>query len=513
VPPDGPAGCVDPQRGSTAAGNRRTISRRATLLGIGLAVVTGLVVRLRFLTVPLVTDEAGYAQVARLWSRGDQLYGDHAWIERPQGLLLAYRVVAASGWGPMARVLAMVAASIATVAVAAAAWALAGRRAAVLAAALFAVLSPAPHLEGFTANGELLATAATTSAVALGAWWSVNHDQRLLLLAGIAASTGVLTKQAAVDGLVAVGALVLADAWRRRRNPLRDLVVFASGAAVPLALAFLHGLAIGLDDWWFAVASHRTQMDSLINGLYDTHRAEFFQSLGPFRRDLGLLMPLAVVGLVAVARRHRLTLPLVWLLTATFGVAVGGVFHPHYWVQVAAPLALLAALGLDLVATRWRAAARVLGAVALVVPLAYSIPVYTARTADRVSELTSADPRHVAAQEVGEAVAAITEPDERVAVLWTNAAIYWYADRASPFRHMWFAPLRDFEGAAEIARATIIGPGPPPAAIVVATEPTAFDPDGQIARLLARRYRLVDVVAGNRIYRLRPALPEQPSVP
>jgi len=261
------------------------------------------------------------------------------------------------------------------------------------------------------------------------------------------------------------------------------------------------------------VASHRTQMDSLINGLYDTHRAEFFQSLGPFRRDLGLLMPLAVVGLVAVARRHRLTLPLVWLLTATFGVAVGGVFHPHYWVQVAAPLALLAALGLDLVATRWRAAARVLGAVALVVPLAYSIPVYTARTADRVSELTSADPRHVAAQEVGEAVAAITEPDERVAVLWTNAAIYWYADRASPFRHMWFAPLRDFEGAAEIARATIIGPGPPPAAIVVATEPTAFDPDGQIARLLARRYRLVDVVAGNRIYRLRPALPEQPSVP
>ena len=47
----------------------------------------------------------------------------------------------------------------------------------------------------------------------------------------------------------------------------------------------------------------------------------------------------------------------------------------------------------------------------------------------------------------------------------------------------------------------------------MATEPTAFDPDGQIARLLARRYRLVDVVAGNRIYRLRPALPEQPSVP
>ncbi len=121
-----------------------------------------------------------------MWSRGEQLYGDHAWIERPQALLVAYRIVAASGWGPMARVLAMAAASIATVAVGAAAWALAGRRAAVLAAVLFAVLSPAPHLEGFTANGELLATAATASAVALGAWWSVNRgDRRLLLLAGV----------------------------------------------------------------------------------------------------------------------------------------------------------------------------------------------------------------------------------------------------------------------------------------------------------------------------------------
>ena len=342
--------------------------------------------------------------MARLWARGEQLYGDHAWIERPQGLLLAYRVVAASGWGPMARVLAMVAASIVTVAVAAAAWALAGRRAAVVAALLFAVLSPAPHLEGFTANGELLASAATTTAVALGAWWSVKHDRRLLLLAGVAAAAGVLTKQAAIDGLVAVGALVLADSWRRRRNPVRDLAVFAGGAAVPLALAFLHGLAIGLDDWWFAVAGHRTQMDSLVNGLYELHRHEFFQSLGPFRRDLGLLVPLAVIGLVAAARRRRLTLPLVWLIAATFGVALGGLFHPHYWVQVAAPLALLTALGLDLVAARWRAAAWVLGAAALVVPLAYSTPAYTAPTADRVSELTSADPRFVAADEVGDAV-------------------------------------------------------------------------------------------------------------
>ena len=31
--------------------------------------------------------------------------------------------------------------------------------------------------------------------------------------------------------------------------------------------------------------------------------------------------------------------------------------------------------------------------------------------------------------------------------------------------------------------------------------------------MLATRYRLVDVVAGNRLYRLRPTLPEEASVP
>src|SRR5262249_47866852 len=157
--------------------------------------------RLRFLQVPLNTDEAGFAEVARLWARGYPLYGQQAWVDRPQGLLLAYRLVAATAWDPTVRILAMLAAAVATVAVGAAAWALAGRRAAVIAAVLFAVLSPAPHLEGFTANGELLAAAFTSTAVALAAWWWARgrHDAWLLALAGAAAAAGPLMKQSAFD--------------------------------------------------------------------------------------------------------------------------------------------------------------------------------------------------------------------------------------------------------------------------------------------------------------------------
>ena len=128
------------------------------------------------------------------------------------------------------------------------------------------------------------------------------------------------------------------------------------------------------------------------------------------------------------------------------GVAAGGVFHPHYWMQLAAPLALLAALGIDLVGSRWAPVAWVLVGAAVLAPLAYSVPVYATRSPDRVSQLTSKDQRYVVADEVADAVDAITDPDDRVAVLWTNAAIHWNADRASPFRHMWFEPLENFPG-------------------------------------------------------------------
>ena len=374
MPSDGAAGGDGPELGPTAAGERQTLSRHATLVGIGLAVLLGLVLRLRFLTVPLITDEAGYAQVARLWSRGEPLYGEYAWVERPQALLAAYRLVAASGWGPMVRVLAMLAASIATVAIGAAAGAggAAGRGAG-RGAVRGALAGTAPRglhgqrgTDGHGRNGR---------RVAFGAWWSVRRDRRLLVLAGVAAACGVLMKQGAADGLVAVAALVLADGWRQRRNPLPDLAVFAGGAALPLLLALLHGVTtVGFDEWWFAMVGHRSTMDSLIRGSYDYHRAKFFESLGPFRRDLGVLVLLAPLGIVAAWKARRLTLPLAWLLAPVIGVAAGGVFHPHYWLQVAAPLVLLAALGIDLVATRWAPAAWALGAVAVLVPLAYSLP-------------------------------------------------------------------------------------------------------------------------------------------
>jgi len=217
-----------------------------------------------------------------------------AWVDRPQGLVAAYRLVAATGWDPTVRFLAIAAAALATAGVGAAAWALAGRRAAVVGAALFAVLSPAPHLEGFTANGELLASAFTAVAVAAVAWWSVTADRRLLFLAGLAGALGLLMKQSAFDGLVVALVAVLAGRRASDRRTGRDLAALGAGVAVPAVLALAHAVALGFGDWWFAMIGHRSQTDSIIHGPF-AHRASlFFHSLPPFGKDLGLLAVVAV---------------------------------------------------------------------------------------------------------------------------------------------------------------------------------------------------------------------------
>ena len=66
-----------------------------------------------------------------------------------------------------------------------------------------------------------------------------------------------------------------------------------------------------------------------------------------------MLVPLTAVGdLVAARLARRLALPLTWLLAAAAGFTVGGLSHVHYWGHLAAPLALLGAVGLDALASR-----------------------------------------------------------------------------------------------------------------------------------------------------------------
>jgi hypothetical protein len=305
-----------------------------------------------------------------------------------------------------------------------------------------------------------------------------------------------------VDAAVAITVLVVVEAVRRRRSLWRDLGAFACGVAIPITLALAHAATIGLGDWWFAVVGHRSQTDSVVHGPF-RHRLELFgDSLGPFARSLGPLTVLAAGGVVAARRAQRLTLPLAWLAAAAAGFAVGGLYHPHYWVQMIAPLGLLAAIGVDTLLARAPSLGVGVALGALIATLLLAAPVYLASSDTEAADLAFRDRRVTAARSIGEYIAVTTDPDARVAVLWANAAVSWYSDRTPAFRYLWLGPLSQIDGAAADARAVVTG-ADPPEVVVINTELAALDPEGDVALALARRYRLVRWVGPYPIYRLR----------
>src|ERR671937_1090415 len=294
------------------------------------------IVRLPFLGT-LGPDEGGYAYVAREWSRGSELYGG-AWIDRPQGLVLVYRLLLSIGHTAVAIRLGAVLAGVAiTLLLVVIGRLLESPAAGLIAALLYAVVGVGPHIEGYTFNGELAAAVPVTAAVAAAAVARLDRrSNRWLALAGALGGTAILMKQSGFDGLV-VACFAGAAAASSRRDRLRRLAVVVAGAAAPLLASVAAGWLDGWHAYWSAVGGYRLGHASL------AYRAgHLVQTLPGAARDLA---PLAIAAAVAFRRRPP-TLAIVWLAAALAGFNLGGSYWPHYYVQLLPPLALVAGIGI-----------------------------------------------------------------------------------------------------------------------------------------------------------------------
>ncbi len=483
------------------------MTRGRALVAIALAALGAVLLRLRFLDVPLNTDEAGYGQIARLWSRGFTLYGDVAWVDRPQGLLGLYRVAVDLGDDRAVRLLALAAAIVMLVGVAAAAWALAGPRAAVLGAWLIALLGPAPHLEGFTANGELLGGAVATVAVALLLWWWRQRAVWLLALGALTAGLAPLVKQSAFDGAVVLAVALVALAWRTRawRKAVGWLVVATLAFALPWLVAVIAAArsAVGVTGWWYAIYGYRAETESLLSGDLAFRAERLVRSVPPMFVDGLPLLVFGVVGFMVLRRRGDLLLPATWLAACALGFLAGGLYHPHYWVQLLAPLAAAGGVGLDDLVGRWPQPIRRVGLAALVaLPLLAALPVYLASTPELASLRSSNDERLLQAEPMGAAIAAATDPDDPIQVLWANAAVFWHADRIPRTRYLWYRGIERIPGGREGIVEAFEGDEPPVA--VAGYQPVdALDIDGRVQATLDDRYDLVGEIDGAPLWLLR----------
>jgi hypothetical protein len=435
--------------------------------------------RLPFLGVGLVPDEGGYAYVAAAWADGKRLYHD-AWVDRPQGILLLYRALLALHHDAVAvRLGAIAAGATVTALLLAAGWLGHSRRAGVWAAAVYAIAGVAPRLEGYTLHGELASAAPSTAALAAALAWQRGGRPWLLPLAGALGGAALLMKQSGFDGLAAALVVALRGAGRRPERLGRGALVVA-GAALPLAVAGLHGAALGFREYWRAVAGYRLAAGPSVS----ERAAELAGSLDLAAADLLPLALVAAAGAVCARAGGGGGPMFAWVGAAFLGFHVGGAYWAHYYMQLLAPLSLLAGVAIAAVP---RMVLRTLVAMFAVSPTLILLARLAVADGERRLDVVPSQRPAERDERVALYLRRRTSPDDRIYVLVSRPNVYFVAGREPPTRYLWHPPLRSMPGAMADLRRTLAGPRAP--AFVVLYQPVDHvDPSGRLGRVLAQRY-------------------------
>jgi len=476
---------------------------------VAVAVVVSILLRARFLSTPLTSDEGGYMAVARAWASGKHLYTD-AWVDRPQGLLVLYRLLdALTGGSPTAiRAMAIVFGALGVVALSYVAFVIAGTRAAAATGVLFAVASSNPRIEGFIANGELLA--GTLGAIGVAASCVYLFRGRAiswLYAGGVLAGCAVSLKQSGFDGFAAMLLCVVAGGFTRERTWRqvgREAAIYVGGLASVLTVLVLHGLMVGISGWWYAVVGYRLAGPNGAGA--DWHKFGVTARLA--RPALLPLLVLAGIGFVAWLIRDRrlrqasLLIP-AWIVFAALAVLAGGLFHRHYWVTLTFPLALAGGVAIGRFKT-WLAIPVVCLAV---IPSLVGSAHIIALDRDDVAIQAHDDPRLRVDESVARWYNDHRTPGSTLYVMCASAAVYAEANVTPPYPYLWQDGVQHARDAQRRLEAFFAGPNPP-TVVAQYQRPLTCNPSGVVNSLLRQRYTQVANVHGAVMWTLREPAPE-----
>ncbi|MBN2302888.1 MAG: glycosyltransferase family 39 protein, partial [Anaerolineae bacterium] len=374
-------------------------------------------VRFPFFDVPMITDEGGYAYVAHFWTDRYQLYRDIP-FDRPQGIFLVYEFIF-SFIGTDVESLRMGAAlyNVGTVLV----LFLFSRqvfdtRTAGISALLFGVMSASPSIEGFTANAELFASLPLTCA-ALLTW------RKCWGWAGFFSGLAFLLKPIGLSGLVLVlvWGLITRASWR---SSLRAMLAFSPG---PLAM-LAHGYFIGWNYFWNAVVGRKLVTDTVVSRDMLAQGINLLESVIRTSPAWLVLVALAAIAYASWSPQVKKFVWL-WLLSSVFGMAIGGHWSRHYYVQLIPALSLMAGSGVVVVL---RSSRRLLSYKALVITVAVfgviELPLWFS-TSETVSEIVYDRPGYVLNDEIAAYINERTAEDDTIYVAFYQAEIYYLAQR------------------------------------------------------------------------------------
>lgn len=445
-------------------------SRLVVWLALGLILMAAAAIRVRLLDIPLDRDEGEYAYFGQLLLEGVPPYAAAYNLKAP-GIYVAYSLILAllGQTTTGIHVGLIVVTSLATVLMFVLARSLAGATAGLVAAALYATQALNPKILGFAGYAEHFVLLFVIAGSIVLRPLAPSRQPLRLVAGGVLFGLAFLMKQSAA-AFVLGAALYLflssaddlgagdgaATGERRitpRRERLRAGALFLGGAVAPFVLVCLWLLLAGTLGtflfWAFVYGS-----------TYSASLSASFGNLGGRFVDVApsssVTLTLVVIGLVALLRdRLRARKSYVLLLAAASCVGFAASFHfrPQYCLLLIAPLAIMAAVGVDALGrlispqpSGLRTAVPVILVIAaLAQPLYASRDVLFQLGPGQISRLIYGRNPFPESVPIARYIREHTQPGDRVAVVGSEPQIYFYAGRRSATGYIYTYPLMELQ--------------------------------------------------------------------
>lgn len=475
---------------------------------------------LPFMASPFERDEGVYATVAQGLLEGQMPYRDL--FDNKPPLVYAWYALSFTLFGEHVeapRILASVLLSFTTLSLFSQARMVFPKPVAYVSAGLFGLSTGLPFVALHANTEAYMLLPLVTSLVAFTVGVR-RGGMRWFLLSGALSGAAMMTKQVAFWNLAALIVVAAALRWKTGGlsvHTFRPSACLLAGAAAAVGLvAVPFALTGSLDELFYANVSYNWLYVGVLS--YSERLVDFASGTAYVAAAAAPLAGGAIWGFLTVIRRRKQPLDyliLAWALASVAGVATGGRFFPHYFLHLMPAAAVLTALVLYEVATRRRVApigksALAVGLLMVIVSLGTIGALYLApgaaeqRIAESVAEQKEWESN---SKQLGEYIAARTDPDDEIFNFGREAQIYFYADRRPAVRYFSDWPFwwdeRTLYGTIKALRTT------KPTYIIDTAQPPLFEDYAQyhppvLMNLLEEEYEYIGRMYFADIYRLKP---------